>query len=759
VANEIVQGDSGSVLSLTISDDSQIVDLTNATVEVVIKYKATGIVKQATVTNALQGECQITLDASDIPHQGIYSFQATVKFSDGKQFSSQIERFSVSKKMNYVPDIGGGGNTDIGGSTTNGNIIVNGIDIKVYDDSTLRTDISSLKNSKHTHSNLEDLERLGINENNKLTVDGFELVTGGTGTIGIDGKSAYQLWLDQGNTGSVEVFLNSLKGAKGDKGDTGLTGATGQNGLDGERGVDGKSAYQIWLDAGNTGTESDFLLSLKGEKGDSGTGEGTLPSNVIYFEDWLDGETVTIDTGGTTPTNTAPSISSSYSTTNVFDTTSVSIPYTVTDNQGGTITATYTKDGVSNTVTVATGANTWNVGILSAGSHTLSIQVKDSGNLTSNTLTFSITSTVSSDTTAPEPVTALSSGTPTHNSIPVSWTLSSSSDVTNYEIAYSTDGTNYTVSSSVVNASSTSYTVTGLVASTNYTIRVVAIDGAGNRSTAITVSASTSTPADTTVPVLTITPASTFTDSQSVTMSANETADIWYTTDGSDPVSSGTRVKYSAPVTLTATTTVKTYAVDGAGNASTVQTVVYTKETTQVGSHVQDSSLLLFQENPSNDSTIVNPDNYFQGSGDFTTSINAKFSIPSGGTNAATLLLSRLTPNVMKIELTWQHKLTANLYGTSAGSAAYPAVASANIFDDFTKNYHIALVRSGTSLTIYVDDIQIATVAIPADFTFNTSTASLVIGQATKAGTYKNLTYYNRALTTNERTQNYNALK
>ena len=33
-------------------------------------------------------------------------------------------------------------------------------------------------------------------------------------------------------------------------------------------GEKGDSAYQIWLDAGNMGTEEEFLASLKGEKGD-----------------------------------------------------------------------------------------------------------------------------------------------------------------------------------------------------------------------------------------------------------------------------------------------------------------------------------------------------------------------------------------------------------------------------------------------------------------------------------------------------------
>jgi hypothetical protein len=36
----------------------------------------------------------------------------------------------------------------------------------------------------------------------------------------------------------------------------GVDGTNGTNGIDG---TEGKSAYQTWLDAGNTGTEQDFL--------------------------------------------------------------------------------------------------------------------------------------------------------------------------------------------------------------------------------------------------------------------------------------------------------------------------------------------------------------------------------------------------------------------------------------------------------------------------------------------------------------------
>ena len=54
------------------------------------------------------------------------------------------------------------------------------------------------------------------------------------------------------------------KGEKGDKGDKGDTGAQGEKGEDGAKGEDGKSAYQLWLEAGNEGTEEDFLNWLKG---------------------------------------------------------------------------------------------------------------------------------------------------------------------------------------------------------------------------------------------------------------------------------------------------------------------------------------------------------------------------------------------------------------------------------------------------------------------------------------------------------------
>ncbi len=63
-----------------------------------------------------------------------------------------------------------------------------------------------------------------------------------------------------GSSGTTQ----GAKGDKGEKGDKGDTGEKGDKGDTGAKGEDGKSAYQIWLEEGNEGTEEDFLAWLKG---------------------------------------------------------------------------------------------------------------------------------------------------------------------------------------------------------------------------------------------------------------------------------------------------------------------------------------------------------------------------------------------------------------------------------------------------------------------------------------------------------------
>lgn len=90
------------------------------------------------------------------------------------------------------------------------------------------------------------------------------LHNGANGEKGTDGKSAYQIAVEQGYQGSESDWLSSLKGDKGDKGNTGAKGNPGQDG------AEGKSAYAIAVEHGYEDSEDKWLLSLKGEKGDAG---------------------------------------------------------------------------------------------------------------------------------------------------------------------------------------------------------------------------------------------------------------------------------------------------------------------------------------------------------------------------------------------------------------------------------------------------------------------------------------------------------
>lgn len=69
--------------------------------------------------------------------------------------------------------------------------------------------------------------------------------------------------------GSDGVTVAGPKGDSGPKGDKGDPGLAGKDGLNGHDGKDGKSAYQIWLDLGNSGSEQDFIDSLKPKSDES----------------------------------------------------------------------------------------------------------------------------------------------------------------------------------------------------------------------------------------------------------------------------------------------------------------------------------------------------------------------------------------------------------------------------------------------------------------------------------------------------------
>lgn len=79
-------------------------------------------------------------------------------------------------------------------------------------------------------------------------------------------------------------------------------------------------------------------------------------------------------------------------------------------------------------------------------------------------------------------------------------------------------------------------------------------------------------------------PGGTYNISKSVALAAYDDQDpnptIYYTTDGSDPKTSSKRVKYTSPINISSTTTLKFYAVDKAGNEADVSTETYTIDKT-----------------------------------------------------------------------------------------------------------------------------------------------------------------------------------
>ncbi len=86
-------------------------------------------------------------------------------------------------------------------------------------------------------------------------IQGIQGVQGEKGDTGANGKSAYELAVANGYTGTLDEWLKSLIGA---------TGATGENG------ANGKSAYELAVANGYTGTLDEWLKSLIGATGAQG---------------------------------------------------------------------------------------------------------------------------------------------------------------------------------------------------------------------------------------------------------------------------------------------------------------------------------------------------------------------------------------------------------------------------------------------------------------------------------------------------------
>lgn len=129
---------------------------------------------------------------------------------------------------------------------------------------------------------------------NTLIEQAIATIPPAKGDKGEDGKSAYQIAVENGFVGEEEAWLASLKGeagAKGDKGDKGEPGEKGEQGLQGlqglqgekgEQGLAGKDGKNVELQKTETHIQWRYtdgvwanlvaLADLKGDKGEQGDG-------------------------------------------------------------------------------------------------------------------------------------------------------------------------------------------------------------------------------------------------------------------------------------------------------------------------------------------------------------------------------------------------------------------------------------------------------------------------------------------------------
>lgn len=277
----------------------------------------------------------------------------------------------------------------------------------------------------------------------------------------------------------------------------------------------------------------------------STTGTANITATVDGF---TASKLITIDTiDSKAPTVTASLPDGTYNTTQVT--------LTATDNFDPDPEIYYSIDN----------GNTWNhqtktaVLNLSQGKTSLMFYaVDDDGNQgQTQTATYTI------DTTIPT-VTANPAGSTFSTAISVNLTTTDNSATTTY---YTTDGSDPRVSST-----RKEYTGPIQINSTT-TLKFAAVDAAGNWSPEYS---QTYTISDTTKPVVNATPSGgSYYAPQIVVLKASETANIYYTTDGSDPLTSTTRIHYTSPINIESSKTLRFVAIDLAGNISPVYTQKY----------------------------------------------------------------------------------------------------------------------------------------------------------------------------------------
>ncbi|HBG08228.1 MAG: hypothetical protein A2075_13285 [Geobacteraceae bacterium GWC2_58_44] len=345
------------------------------------------------------------------------------------------------------------------------------------------------------------------------------------------------------------------------------------------------------------------------------------------------------------------------------------------------------------TASFAACANPYPYSNLADGSHSFSVRAKDlAGNLSTTPAAY----TWSIDTVAPN--------------VTIGSKPASSSNLKSGSIAFSSGdgaaGFECKVDAASFALCRTPYSYSNLTDG-SHSFAVRAKDAAGNL---------TATPAayswsiDTVPPVTTASPAAgLYSAARSVTLTVSETAAVYYTSDGSQPTKASAR--YSAPIPVAASTTVKFFAVDAAGNSEAVRSAAYTIDTKAptttatpgAGSYSSAQTVTL--------SATEAGSIYYTTDGSQPTAASAKYGAPISITDSCTLRFfatdaagNREAVKALAYTVTGRVSLTLTAAGTGSGTVVSTPSAlacNAGCSGNFNLGTRVTLVATNSEYSIF----------------------------------------------------------
>jgi chitodextrinase len=387
--------------------------------------------------------------------------------------------------------------------------------------------------------------RLGISENGLLTIDGVEISSGGgNGELTLIVKDYFE-----GSADITKTYSSSMIG------------------------------FEISNDAPQDGNSLTFTINGL-----------TIPvkASEVYSANFAPFKQVKITStspyratvsaaygASTTADNTAPENVTGLTVSNISS-SGLTLIWNASVSEDTTGYEIYRDSILITTVTETTYSFT---GLSASTQYAFTVKAKDgSGNIAGGTsVTASTTATL--DTTAPNNVTNLTTSNITASSVTLSWTASTSSDVSGYDI--------YNGASFVTTVTGTTYNASGLNANTNYTFNVKAKDNSNNIASGTSVTFTTSAVADTTPPNnVTNLNTNNLTDrSVNLSWTASSSSDVasYEIYNGASLITSTTNTSYTVTGLAQSTNyTLTVKAKDGAGNISTGTSVSFTTLATDV---------------------------------------------------------------------------------------------------------------------------------------------------------------------------------